>query len=104
MGSEQQQGGMACGGDHRRANAAKLLFWGQSSERSFGRMWIGRVRRLTATRLGDRWEVGGNRARLYVAMVPEGLVRQAVFWGESFGAGLGPMWVRQWLEHGIFFS
>ena len=55
MGSERQQGGMACGGDHGRANAANCF-------------------------LG-----------------PELL---AEFWADVDQESL--MWVRQWLEHGIF--
>ena len=34
-----------------------------------------------------------------MAMVPEGPAQQAVFWGQSSGTGLGPMWVYQRLEH-----
>ena len=41
-------------------------FWEQSSKRYLGRMWLRRVRRLAAVRLGYRWEAGDNRARLHV--------------------------------------
>ena len=34
-------------------------------------------------------------------MVPEGPAQQTVFWGQSAGTGLGPMWVYRRLEHGF---
>ena len=73
----------------------------QSSKQGLGRIWLEGVRRLTAVQLGDRREAGGRRARLCVATVLEGPARQAVSWGQSSEADLGPTWVYQWLEHGI---